>query len=261
MAILADKQIAKLCELPKYVIVRTITVNKEYIEDDGQITYKLEPVVTYENTSMCMADINLLASTKLGSTITDVRELTLEEILTCKPMIYPFTDKQVKVNIAEDGTEEKIISYGCSSYGYDITLAPEFKIFTNINNTVVDPKNFDPKSFVDVKGDMCVIPPNSFVLGRSNEYFNMPNVVTGIVLGKSTYARVGISCLATPLECGWAGNITLEFANTTPLPALLYANEGCAQVIFLRGDTAPNVTYADRGGKYQGQQGITLPKV
>lgn len=260
MTILADKQIAMLCELPRYVIVRTIMVNQD-VEIDGVQSKQMLPVTTYENTRMNMAEINLLASTPQGSTIVDVRELTFDEKMNCKPMIYPFTDRQVKVNINEDGTEEKIISYGCSSYGYDITLAPEFKIFTNINNTVVDPKNFDPKSFVDVKGDMCVIPPNSFVLGRSNEYFNMPNVVTGVVLGKSTYARVGISCLATPLECGWAGNITLEFANTTPLPALLYANEGCAQVIFLRGDMAPNVTYADRGGKYQGQQGITLPTV
>jgi len=162
--------------------------------------------------------------------------------------------------------EEKLISkgkisYGLSSYGYDIRVADEFKIFTNAFSSVIDPKNFSPSSFVDFKGKICIVPPNSFVLARSVEYFRMPKNVFGIVVGKSTYARCGIIVNITPLEPGWEGHLTIEISNTTPLPAKIYANEGIAQVIFFEGDEPPLVTYADRKGKYQKQKGITLPKV
>ena len=170
-------------------------------------------------------------------------------------LIDPFEPQQVrKVGDA------KVISFGTSSYGYDLRCAPEFKIFTNINTTIVDPKNFDPASFVDVNADVCIIPPNSFVLARTIEYFRIPRNVLTICLGKSTYARCGIIVNVTPLEPEWEGHVTLEFSNTTPLPAKIYANEGAAQVIFLESDEDCEVSYKDRGGKYQGQSGVTLPK-
>ncbi len=167
-------------------------------------------------------------------------------------MIEPYVDQQER---------EGVISYGVSSYGYDIRVADDFKIFTNVNNAVVDPKNFDPKSFVDFKGDVCLIPPNSFALARSIEYMRMPRNVLGIVLGKSSYARTGIVTNFTPLEPGWEGHITIEISNTTPLPAKIYANEGIAQVLFFESDEYPDVSYADKQGKYQGQRGITLPRL
>src|SRR6187402_2876274 len=167
-------------------------------------------------------------------------------------MIEPFSDKQVR-----DGS----ISYGLSSYGYDIRIADEFKIFTNINTTVVDPKNFDPKSFVDYKGPVAIIPPNSFALGRSVEYFRIPRNVLTICVGKSTYARCGIITNVTPFEPEWEGFVTLEISNTTPLPAKIYANEGIAQVLFFKGSEPPEVSYRDKQGKYQGQIGVTLPKL
>jgi dCTP deaminase len=171
-------------------------------------------------------------------------------------MIEPFVRDQVRMS--EDG--RKIVSYGTSSYGYDIRCADEFKIFTNINSTIVDPKNFDEKSFVDFKGDVCIIPPNSFALARTVEYFRIPRNVLTVCLGKSTYARCGIIVNVTPFEPEWEGYVTLEFSNTTPLPAKIYANEGVAQVLFFESDEVCEVSYADRGGKYQGQHGVTLPK-
>jgi len=167
-------------------------------------------------------------------------------------MIKPFEDRQVR-----EGT----ISYGLSSYGYDIRIADEFKIFTNINTTIVDPKAFDPRSFVDYQGPVCIIPPNSFALGRSVEYFRIPRNVLTITVGKSTYARCGIITNVTPFEPEWEGFVTLEISNTTPLPARIYANEGIAQVLFFESDEACQTSYADRQGKYQGQQGIVLPTV
>ncbi len=155
---------------------------------------------------------------------------------------------------------EKVISYGVSSYGYDIRCADEFKVFTNINSTIVDPKNFDPKSFVDVKGPCCIIPPNSFALARTVEYFRIPRDVLTVCLGKSTYARCGIVVNVTPFEPEWEGYVTLEFSNTTPLPAKIYANEGCAQVLFFQGDEPCEVSYKDRDGKYQGQVGVVTPR-
>ena len=170
-------------------------------------------------------------------------------------MIEPFVAGQVRES--EGG---RVISYGTSSYGYDVRCSDEFKIFTNINSAVVDPKNFDDNSFVDVKSDVCIIPPNSFALARTVEYFRIPRDVLTICLGKSTYARCGIIVNVTPLEPDWQGHVTLEFSNTTPLPAKIYANEGVAQVLFLGGDEVCEVSYGDRGGKYQGQTGVTLPK-
>lgn len=174
-----------------------------------------------------------------------------------KPMIEPFIDKQIKCN----DNNERLISYGLSSHGYDIRIADEFKIFTNINSALVDPKEFNDASFVYHQGPFVIIPPNSFILARSLEYFNIPDDVCGIVLGKSTYARAGVSCICTPMECGWHGELVLEFANNTPLPVKMYANEGAAQVVFFKSDVRPNITYADRDGKYLGQTGITTSKV
>jgi dCTP deaminase len=170
-------------------------------------------------------------------------------------MIEPFEADQVRhVN------GQRVISYGTSSYGYDVGCADEFKVFTNIHSAVVDPKHFDEKSFVDIKGDVCVIPPNSFALARTVEYFRIPRSVLTICLGKSTYARCGIIVNVTPLEPEWEGHVTLEFSNTTNLPARIYANEGVAQMLFLESDEVCDVSYKDRGGKYMGQRGVTLPR-
>ena len=158
-------------------------------------------------------------------------------------------------------SRRKVISWGTSSYGYDIRCASEFKIFTNINSTIIDPKNFDASCFIDVIGEFCIIPPNSFALARTLEYFRIPRNVLTICLGKSTYARCGIIVNVTPFEPEWEGHVTLEFSNTTPLPAKIYAGEGCAQVIFLESDEVCETSYADRGGKYQGQKGVTVPRV
>jgi len=167
-------------------------------------------------------------------------------------MIEPFEDRQVR---------EGVISYGLSSYGYDIRVADEFKVFTNINNTVVDPKNFDDRSFVDMKTDVCIIPPNSFVLAKTVEYFRIPRDVLTVCVGKSTYARCGLIVNVTPFEPEWEGFVTLEISNTTPLPAKVYANEGISQVLFFQSDEMCEVSYADKKGKYQRQQGLTLPRL
>lgn len=170
-------------------------------------------------------------------------------------MIEPFEPAQVR-----ESQQGRVISYGVSSYGYDVRCAPDFKIFTNINSAVVDPKAFDERSFVNVEAEVCIIPPNSFALARTVEFFRIPRNVLTICLGKSTYARCGIIVNVTPLEPEWQGHVTLEFSNTTPLPARIYANEGVAQMIFLESDEDCRVSYADRGGKYQGQTGVTLPR-
>jgi len=170
-------------------------------------------------------------------------------------MIEPFESSQVR----ETGAGN-VISYGVSSYGYDVRCAPDFKIFTNIHTAVVDPKAFDENSFVDMTGETCIIPPNSFALARTIEFFRIPRKVLTICLGKSTYARCGIIVNVTPLEPEWEGHVTLEFSNTTPLPAKIYANEGVAQMIFLESDEECAISYRDRAGKYQGQTGVTLPR-
>ena len=172
-------------------------------------------------------------------------------------MIEPFEEGQVRH--AADGT--RAISYGVSSYGYDLRVADEFKVFTNVFSSVVDPKAFDPRSFVDVKTDVCLVPPNSFALARSVEYFRIPRDVLTVCLGKSTYARCGIIVNVTPFEPEWEGHVTLEISNTTPLPARIYANEGLAQVLFFQADEPCETSYRDRGGKYQGQTGITIPRM
>ena len=172
-------------------------------------------------------------------------------------MIEPFVDHQVKRNPAGEG----VISFGLSSYGYDVRCADEFKIFTNINSATVDPKNFSPSSFVDLKSDVCIIPPNSFALARTVEYLRIPRKVLTVCLGKSTYARCGIIVNVTPLEPEWEGHVTLEFSNTTPLPARIYAGEGVAQFLFFESDEICERSYADRDGKYQGQTGVTVPRL
>jgi dCTP deaminase len=176
-----------------------------------------------------------------------IRKMALE-----RRMIEPFTDTQVR---------EGVISYGLSSYGYDVRIADEFKIFTNINHTIVDPKDFDPRSFVDFRGGQCIIPPNSFALARSVEYFRIPRDVLVVCVGKSSYARCGIIVNVTPLEPEWEGIVTLEVSNTTPLPARIYAGEGIAQFLFFEGDEPCETSYADKKGKYQAQQGLTLPRL
>jgi dCTP deaminase len=167
-------------------------------------------------------------------------------------MIEPFEGRQVR---------KGVISYGVSSYGYDMRVAREFRIFTNVLNSIVDPKAFDPKSFVEFDGDVCIVPPNSFALGRSVEYFRIPRNILTVTVGKSTYARCGIITNVTPFEPEWEGFVTLEISNTTPLPAKIYANEGIAQVLFFRGEEEPEVSYKDKGGKYQSQVGVTLPRL
>ncbi|GLP99460.1 dCTP deaminase [Methylophaga thalassica] len=175
--------------------------------------------------------------------------------MAAQGMISPFEPGQVRYR-----DDNRIISYGTSSYGYDVRCSNEFKIFTNINSAIVDPKNFDESSFVDVTSDVCIIPPNSFALARTVETFKIPRNVLTVCLGKSTYARCGIIVNVTPLEPEWEGQVTLEFSNTTPLPAKIYANEGVAQMLFFESDEVCETSYADRGGKYQGQSGVTLPR-
>lgn len=176
-----------------------------------------------------------------------IRKMALEQ-----GMIEPYIEKQVR---------EGVISYGVSSYGYDMRVADDFKVFTNVYSAVVDPKNFSAQSFVDFKGDVCIIPPNSFALARSVEYFRIPRSVLTLTIGKSTYARCGIITNITPFEPGWEGFVTLEISNTTPLPAKVYANEGIAQVLFFEADEECEVSYADKKGKYQGQVGVTPPRL
>jgi dCTP deaminase len=176
-----------------------------------------------------------------------IRKMAIEQ-----KMIDPFVNNQVR---------EGVISYGVSSYGYDIRVADDFKIFTNVYSAIVDPKDFNPKSMIDFKGDICIIPPNSFALARTVEYFKIPREIITICVGKSTYARCGIIVNVTPFEPEWEGYVTLEISNTTPLPAKIYANEGIAQVIFFEGDEICDISYADRKGKYQKQQKIMLPKM
>src|SRR6185436_17522869 len=176
-----------------------------------------------------------------------IRKMALEH-----GMIKPFEDRQVR---------QGVVSYGVSSYGYDCRVGNEFKVFTNVYNTVVDPKNFDPKSFVDITGEVCIVPPNSFALASTVEYFRIPRDVLTVCLGKSTYARCGIIVNVTPFEPEWEGHVTIEISNTTPLPAKIYANEGIAQVLFFQSDEVCERSYADKKGKYQQQTGVTLPKI
>ena len=181
-----------------------------------------------------------------------IRKMSIEH-----GMIEPFEDKLIRKS---QHTQDRVVSYGTSSYGYDVRCAPEFKVFTNVYGGIVDPKNFDTKAYVDIIGESCIIPPNSFALARTVEYFRIPRDTLVICLGKSTYARCGIIVNVTPLEPEWEGQVTLEFSNTTNLPARIYANEGVAQMLFFQSDDVCETSYKDRGGKYQGQKGVTLPK-
>lgn len=182
-------------------------------------------------------------------------DIWIRETARKQQMIAPFEPEQIKHSAAG-----RVISYGTSSYGYDVRCSNEFKVFTNINSAIVDPKNFSPKSFTDITADICIIPPNSFALARTVEYFKIPRDILTICLGKSTYARCGIIVNVTPLEPEWEGHVTLEFSNTTTLPAKIYANEGVAQMLFFAADQVCQTSYKDRKGKYQGQKGVTLPK-
>lgn len=285
MSILSDSEIALRCVIPKFVI---------QVRNQVFLTHSSLEEIQAENAKNGFTDPNGPEEEEKKQFFIYHRELNVEEKANFKPMISPFVDHQVKTILRDptpeernyweslrndDGSKvldkfvldnldiglqvkEKCISWGLSSSGYDLRIAPEFKIFSNINSTVVDPKNFDMKSFVDFNGPEVIIPPNSFVLGRSLERFSMPRDVCAIVVGKSTLARVGINCLCTPLENEWEGYLTLEFANTTPLPVKLYANEGGCQVMFFKNATPPTVSYADRNGKYSNQAAeITLPRV
>lgn len=193
---------------------------------------------------------------RTGSTFGILHDKEIVRLCKEHDMINPYEPNQVR---EVDG--QKVISYGTSSYGYDLRAAGEFKIFTNVNTTLIDPKNFDEKNFVTVQGDHCIIPPHGFMLTRSVEYFKIPLDVTTIVVGKSTIARSALDTLVTPLEPGWEGHVTLEFANSSPCPVKFYANEGCAQVLFFRGEHPCEVSYVDRGGKYQGQVGVVTPRL
>lgn len=255
MSILSDTEITELCTPPKFAITTMLPVKGA---PGSFVHYHPQSFTSYSYQTKEELDDIIERNKNIDVGIKSYRELTEEEIAHFKPMISPFVDHQVRVN--ENG--EKVISYGVSSSGYDLRIAPEFMIFSNVNSVVVDPKKFDERSFVKVNANEIVIPPNSFVLARSLEHFDMPKDVCGVVVGKSTLARVGINCLVTPLEVSWSGYLTLEFANTTSLPVKLYANEGGCQVQFFKHDTPPAVTYASRNGKYSNQAAeITLPRV
>lgn len=241
MSILSDKEISILSYVPDAALENTFGSKRSLVK----------VVDKEEGKFFSLRDGNIYSGLTLHPPTFD--ELNQHR----RPMIYPFSDKLVNKN----ERDEKLISYGLSSYGYDVRIANEFKVFTNVNSTILDPKNFDTDSFVHIEGDVCIIPPNSFVLARTKEYFCMPKDVTALVTSKSTYARLGIEVLTTVIEAGWEGEIVLEYANLSPIPAKLYAGEGAAQLLFFRGNVPCNVSYADRKGKYQGQTGITLPKV
>lgn len=293
MSIKTDRWIIQQSTRPTFVVTERVfdignppTAMNLSLKDVHKLsTLSEEEIQTLMAARQTLSNSSMSLSAAEFAGIIDYRVANDADLVDWKPMIEPFFGSQVRYKLndkivaadrerraaglpATEATPEqladpelyqRVISYGTSSFGYDVRIADEFKIFTNINSTRVDPKAFDDKSFVDFKGPVCVIPPNSFVLAHSVEYFRMPRNVSGLVLGKSTYARCGVNCIATPLEPGWEGHITLEYINGTPLPALLYANEGAAQVQFFEGEQ-PIVSYADRGGKYQGQRGITLPR-
>jgi len=251
--ILSDKQIKELCVPPPFM------VTKRYVHSTNMsLNYSDKEEFSYGPfEKLNAAALDYSSQYGIRSGLVSFRETTPEEKAAFRPMVSPYIDHQIK----QDDNGNKIISAGQSSYGYDIRITDEFKIFTNINSTVVNPKDFDNRSYTDFRGPVCIIPPNSFVLARSLEYFKMPEDMTGIVFSKSTYARCGIACFTTVIEAGWEGELVLEFSNTTSLPAMLFANEGAAQIVFLQGDHNCEVSYLTRNGKYQGQTGITLPKV
>lgn len=251
MSILSDKQIRALCEKPAYSFI--------FYRDPNKKSNWFKPLQSVKHHWYDANDhVGLKAyidKVKASEGWEDYVMVGVDPDF--KPMVEPYESGQVRQ--LENGS--RIVSYGTSSFGYDVRCADEFKIFTNVNSTIIDPKNFDDKSFVEFKGDCCIIPPNSFALARTVERFRIPRDVVTICLGKSTYARCGIIVNVTPFEPEWEGYVTLEFSNTTPLPAKIYANEGCAQVLFLQGNQNPEVSYADRNGKYMSQTGVVPPRM
>lgn len=271
--ILNDKEIKELCIMPTFVVSRWIKKDPSHVDAVFDVFVEPELVDSFthqteEELLKEVAESNHVI--KRGTKC--FRKLTPEELSNFNPMIENFIGKQVKTrkipNRNQDSSfhylepeDQRIVSYGLSSFGYDFRVANEFKIFTNINSTVVDPLNFDDRCFTDFVGDVCIVPPNSFVLARTVEKFNIPPDIVGICTGKSTIARSGLSILVTPLEPNWSGFLTLEFANTTPLPVKLHSGMGGGQIMFYRGNR-PDVTYADRNGKYQNQgPEVVTPRV
>lgn len=242
MSIKSDKWFRRMCNKPTHVL-----------EYQGGFNKLWTPASESE-----------IAIARIGSGAVNIREVTPEDVADWKPMIEPYLPSQVRIKRDNDiDLDERVISYGPSSYGYDVRCGSEFKVFTNVNTVIVDPKNFDDKCYVTKDGSKdgyVIIPPNGFALAHTVEYFRVPRNVLVVCLGKSTYARCGIIVNVTPLEPEWEGQVVLEFSNTTNLPAKVYVNEGCAQFLFLESDEECEVSYKDRGGKYMGQTGITLPK-
>lgn len=278
MSLLTDNQIAVLCTPPNALITDATGSRHELISESQYNYYNSIPecAATWldkEEASKLYGMISPFENKQVryghSETLEDFQE-RMRMLIVQLPDDHPEADRNyLDVNWQGDvldnkpvgiGTK-KVISYGLSSMGYDLRVGNKFYIFTNINSTIIDPKAFDLNNYVEFIGDVCIIPPNSFVLAHSIEYLRLPDDVLGEVLSKSTYARCGINCLATPLEPGWEGHVTLEFANNTNLPAMLYAGEGACQVLFQQASERPRTTYGDRGGKYQKQTGITLPKV
>ena len=237
MSIKSDKWIRRQCNPPTHVLTDAADKVVQFITPMNDEQFEL---------------IKFRVSRMMGF---NLRRAQSTDLVDWKPMIEPFVERQVR----NEG-EERLISYGVSSYGYDVRCTNHFKVFTNVNSAMIDPKNFDPACLVDVVSDVCIIPPNSFALASTVETFRIPRNVLTVCLGKSTYARCGIIVNVTPLEPEWEGHVTLEFSNTTTLPAKIYANEGVAQMLFFESDEECEVSYKDRGGKYQGQQGVTLPR-
>lgn len=272
MSILNDKQIRELCTLPTAFVNHIVP----YQHEDGTMGSVVVTKPTHDSIEVIREKMRL---EHIGAVVQPGDRYTLMELFDAndpvhvakinKPMIEPFVCVQVKTRLIpnrnQDSSfrplekeEQKIISFGLSSFGYDFRVANQFKIFTNVNSTVVDPLNFKDNCFVDFVGDVCIVPPNSFVLARTMERFTMPDDVVGVCTGKSTIARSGLSIMVTPLEPGWSGYLTLEYANTTPLPVKLYAGMGGGQIMFYKGDR-PDVTYSDRNGKYQNQLAEPIP--
>lgn len=251
--LLSDREIRRLCIKPTHIYLHA-NGYREYISAPFTET-EIRLIEHYAYVQSHHQGLGM--PPKINWELGNIIPVTDDEIVNWKPMLTPFVNECVRV----DAEGQKVISYGLSSYGYDLRAAPEFKIFTNVNSVISDPKNFDNRSYIDFEGDTCIIPANSFILARTLEKFNMPSNVVADFITKSTLARVGIQTICTPAEPGWEGFLTLEFANTSPLPVKFYANEGCVQMRCFRSNDC-DVTYADRGGKYMSQKAeITLPKV
>lgn len=261
MSVLSDRWIRLQCQPPTHKLLQ-----------DGRVLSWLSEPLSDDEHEMIQLDDHFAEQDIFTRTVINgapyVNRVSEQELKDWVPMIHPFIDHLVRVeeDAVDNGrglqpSSKKVISYGLTSYGYDVRLARDFKIFTNVNCAVVDPKALDEKAYVDFTGDVCIIPPNSYVLGHTVETFNIPDDVTSICVGKSTYARAGVAVNVTPIEAGFRGQVVIEIANLTNIPVKVYAGEGIAQFLFLRGNERCLTSYGDRAGKYQGQSGITLPKV